>query len=70
MSILGGFGNNNEHDLASIYPDGRERAARRELREAEAAYRAAEDRLIKARRAYEDADREWRNFYYPQQDQR
>lgn len=63
MSLFGGNGNN----LGSIFPDGRARAARDELRQAETNYAAAEDRLIKARRAYEDASREWSNFYHPEQ---
>lgn len=34
----------------------------------EAAYRAAEDRLIKARRANDEAHREWKRFHFPSQD--
>ena len=69
MSLFGGgFGNAQKaHELASVFPDGRWNAARRNLREAEEAYATAEDRLIKARRAYEDANREWKRFYWPQQ---
>lgn len=51
----------------SVFPDTRERLARDELRDAEAAYGAAESRLIKARRAYEEASREFRDFYHPRQ---
>lgn len=51
----------------SIFPDERARKAREELHEAEAAYAKAEDRLIKARREHEAANRSWRAFYYPSQ---
>jgi hypothetical protein len=49
--------------LRSIFHDARSRAARDELRDAENAYSAAEDRLIKARREYQAVEREWNDFY-------
>lgn len=61
MSIFGSIG--------SVFPDNREKSAGDELRAAERAFEVAEDRLIKARRAYEEASREWLNFYDPQQEQ-
>lgn len=66
MSIFGGA-TGNKASIGTVAPDGRERAAREELRAAEAACGAAEDRLIKARRAYAEAAREYDNFYHPQQ---
>jgi len=75
MSIFGGgFTRSQSYQqqpqtLGSMFPDARVRAACDELREAEKAYAAAEDRLIKARRVDNDAQREWRNFYYPQKNQ-
>jgi hypothetical protein len=41
----------------------------KELREAERAYAAAEDRLIKARRVHQDATRRWKDFHFPSQRQ-
>jgi hypothetical protein len=66
FDIFGGI-TGQSSNLGTVVPDGRERAAREELRAAEAAYGAAENRLIKARRAYEAASREYQNFYYPRQ---
>lgn len=67
MSLFGGIGNRSS--LATVAPDGRYDAAKKELHEAEASYGVAESRLIKARRAYEEASQEWRNFYYPRQEE-
>lgn len=51
----------------SVFPDGRHTSAKAELDAAEKEYRSAEDRLIKARRNYEDAYQEWKQFYWPKQ---
>lgn len=56
--------------IGGLFPSKGEVSAKEELSEAEANYRAAEDRLIKARRAYENALREWRGSYLPSQDHR
>ena len=75
MSILGGdFTRSQSYQqqaspLGSVFPDARVRAACDELRDAERAYAAAEDRLIRARRADNAAQREWRNFYFPHKNQ-
>ncbi len=53
-----------QSNLGSIFPDAHERSVRDELRDAENAYRAAEDRLIKARREYQATAREWNDFYH------
>jgi len=76
MSIFGGrFATSQSQQtqsnlLGTVSPDGREIAASIELSEAEKAYGAAEDRLIKARRAYEETLQEWRKFHYPGYQQR
>lgn len=54
--------------LDGINPDKRASDARDELHKAQLAYADAEDRLIKARRDYENASREWRTFHFPSQD--
>lgn len=59
------IGNNKNYELGSIDPTGRYRQACRNLIEAQANYRSAQDKLIKAERAMREADREYDNYFNP-----
>lgn len=73
MSMFGGISSElsqsgqQQVSLGTVDPTARFRAACDDLHAAEEAYASAEDRLIKARRAYKIANDEYRAFYHPKQ---